>query len=61
MTVSELMPTPLTDLAQEQDALFMAGATYPFWSQYVAYEAAETLQAALVVARQYTFEVQPKR
>lgn len=66
MTVSEIMPTLrdldradklrvvqflVTELAQEESALLTEGMSYPLWSQYDAYEAAETLQTVLETDR----------
>ncbi len=62
MTVSELIPAlsqldradkmrvmqhPSTELLDEDNAFFIAGAEYPIWSPHTAYEAADALLSAL--------------
>lgn len=62
MTVSELIPALnqlnradkmrvmqhlSTELLNEDNAFFIAGADYPIWSPHTAYDAAEALAAAL--------------
>lgn len=63
MTITELLPTLrdlnranklrvmqflVAELAKDEGALLAAEATYPVWSPHTAFDAAETLLAAIV-------------
>ena len=67
MSVAELIPTLKTltpddmrqvirilqqELKEESIAALEPGATYPIWSPYDAYEAAETLEQMLIAHRE---------